>query len=84
MEITINSFDGLQKFCKDERINFMQAKKAIEAYARLIVIDTKESTKAELLQELELYIKTYASLPPLFERPLFMILKGPDETPQQD
>jgi hypothetical protein len=84
MEITINSFDGLQKFCKDERINFMQAKKAIEAYSRLIVIDTKESTKAELLQELELYIKAYASLPPDWERPLFMILKGTDETPRQN
>ncbi len=84
MEIVIDSFDGLQKFCKDERISFMQAKKAIEAYARLIVIDTKESTKAELLQELELYIKSYASLPPDWERPLFMILKGTDETPHQN
>ena len=84
MEIVIDSFDGLRKFCKDERINFMQAKKAIEAYSRLIVIDTKQSTKAELLQELELYIKAYSSLPPDHERPLFMILNEQTNAPQQN
>jgi DNA recombination-dependent growth factor C len=81
---TITCFEDLLAFCKDSRVNYKQAVKAIEAYCSLIVIDNAQSDKAELISELRSYIQAFAELPKEYERPLFMILNEQMNAPQQD